>query len=349
MDVTGLRRREWLLGAAGLGLSSCAQVRPSRTILVNLADTLAPPAAAPDHGASLAIGSDMFDRLTVAVRINGRGPYSFVVDTGANRTVVCNEVAAELGLPDAGMAEVHGIAGAEMHPTASVALLEVDAVNSRSIRAPTLPRERLGADGLLGVDVLRNRLVTMDFRRQRLHIGPARRQDDARTPFDTRRDSIGYEEGDLGTPVVVPAQYRYGQLIIVAADVRGRPVKAFLDSGSQSTVANMLLNQIVLNTPDPHAAVASRLQTQVLSVTGQTAEGEVGALPPLRIGGLTIANMHVVFADLHVFDLWRLRTTPAILIGIDVMRRFNALQLDFAAREVLFYPRYSAATLPRGL
>ena len=48
--------------------------------------------------------------------------------------------------------------------------------------------------------------------------------------------------------------------------------------------------------------------------------------------------MRVVYADLHVFELWRLLNQPAILIGIDVMRRFAALQIDFAGRQVLFYP-----------
>ena len=343
MRTEGLNRRSLVFGMAGLGLGlgACASTHPEPQILINLAEVEAiepAPIPEPERSSHFALGRDDFDRMTIPVRLNGQGPFNFVVDTGATRTVVCTELAAQLELPNSGLAEIHGIAGAEVHPTVLIGLLQADAVGTRAIRAPTLPRARLGCDGLLGVDVLRGRLLTLDFLRRRLRIGPARRQDDTRTPFDLRHDAVGSDD-DLGTPVIVPAQYRFGQLIIVAADVLGHPVKAFLDSGSQSTVGNVRLNQVSMTAANPHAPVAPRLQTQVLSATGQTASGDVGRLPPLRIGGLTITGLNVVFADLHVFDLWQLQRTPAILIGIDVMRRFSALQLDYAARQVLFYPR----------
>jgi hypothetical protein len=37
--------------------------------------------------------------------------------------------------------------------------------------------------------------------------------------------------------------------------------------------------------------------------------------------------------------IWRLATTPALLIGIDVMSQFLAVELDFGRRQVIFYPR----------
>src|SRR5262249_35031159 len=111
------------------------------------------------------------------------------------------------------------------------------------------------------------------------------------------------------------------------------------DSGAQSTVGNVMLSRMVLANPDPHAPAPIRLTTPVLSATGQVAEGQVGELPALRMGGLTIAGLRVVYADLHVFALWRLITTPTVLIGIDLMRRFAALQIDYAGRRVLFYPQ----------
>jgi predicted aspartyl protease len=342
--LSGPDRRTLTTGlAATLGLAACTPVSRQTPILVNLADT---PPTPPVDGANLATGEDSYDRLTVPVHINGQGPFDFVVDTGANRTVISEELAAQLGLPGAGMADIHGIAGVEPHPTSVIDVLDADQVRSRAIRAPTLPRERLGADGLLGVDVLRGRLVTLDFRRRRLRIGPAPREDVMRTPFDIREDSVGRYDSSLGTPIIVPAQYHFGQLIIVDSDVRGRTVKAFLDSGAQSTVANLMLSRMVLANPDPHAPAPVRLMTPVLSATGQTAQGEVGELPALRMGGLTIAGLRVVYADLHVFALWRLATTPAILIGVDLMRRFAALQLDYAGRRVLFYPQGVLPTDP---
>ncbi|MEI9853098.1 MAG: aspartyl protease family protein [Sphingomonas sp.] len=38
------------------------------------------------------------DRLTVAVAVGSSGPYNFIIDTGAERTVVSRELAGQLGL-----------------------------------------------------------------------------------------------------------------------------------------------------------------------------------------------------------------------------------------------------------
>jgi hypothetical protein len=62
-------------------------------------------------------------------------------------------------------------------------------------------------------------------------------------------------------------------------------------------------------------------------------------MPLLRIGGLRITGLHAVFTDLHVFDIWGLSDTPSLLIGVDVMSQFEAIELDFGRRLVTFYPK----------
>jgi hypothetical protein len=37
-----------------------------------------------------------------------------------------------------------------------------------------------------------------------------------------------------------------------------------------------------------------------------------------------------------VFDIWDLKAQPAILIGIDVMRHFQSIELDFGRKLVTF-------------
>ena len=327
-----LNRRGFAVGAASLLTAGCA----TREILVNLADAPPPePAGADgDNGARLSAGPDTTGRMTAPVRINGQGPFRFVVDTGANRTVVSSELAAALGLPSGGPANVHGIAGVEPTSTALIETLEVDAVTARKLRSPTLARSRLGADGLLGVDALRDRTVLLDYGRGELRIAPSRIIE--RTALDMRQASTGRSR-ELGSGVTVPARYRFGQLIIVGADVSGRKVTAFLDSGAQSTVGNMPLSRLVRGAnPDPKLV---RYVTPLLSATGQTAQGEVAGLPLLRIGGVSITGLQAVFTDLHVFDIWGLASTPSLLIGIDVMSQFEAIELNFGRRLVTFYPQ----------
>ena len=323
-------RRGLAAALAPLLLAACAQAPPRRLVSVNLLDTepVTPPPE-PDEGAHLETAFDEARRMTVPVYLNGRGPYAFVVDTGANRSVVSRELAAALNLPSAGMVEVHGIAGAEPAAQAAVRTFRVGETNSTALILPTLPRGQLGADGLLGVDVLKGRRVFLDFAFNRFEIAPSStgteigRQNNSRIPNQLE-------------PVRVAAQYRFGQLVILDAQVGDVRVSAFIDSGSQVTVGNIALRDAVIRRL-PEFGV--RLATvPLLSATGQTAMGEFAPLPTLRLGGLAVNQVMGIFADLHIFDLWKLADRPSILIGIDVLRHFRDVTLDFGRRQVIFTP-----------
>ena len=337
MDVLWNRRGAATALGASLSLAACSTLTaPSRAkVLVNLADLAEEPEDPDGDLTKLAASRDTAHRVTAPVSVNGQGPYEFVVDTGANRTVISTELAQSLKLPVAGRAEVHGIAGIEASSTALIDRLDVGRVNSRRLHAPTLTRARLGADGLMGVDVLKNRRLAIDFRRNTITI---HRANDARIQFrqgvsDSRLVSSG-RSPDGSDYTVVPARMRFGQLIVIDADLGGVPVVAFLDSGSQNTVGNLQLYAKLKLKPD---LLSPRpLVVQLISATGQTARGEFSNVPPLRLGGLAIANLSAVFADLHIFKLWELIDRPAILVGIDVMRHFEGIDLDFGARKVTF-------------
>jgi hypothetical protein len=49
-----------------------------------------------------------------------------------------------------------------------------------------------------------------------------------------------------------------------------------------------------------------------------------------------LPNWPVAFADLHTFTMWDLTNKPAILIGVDILTRFESVCLDFARDEVRF-------------
>jgi hypothetical protein len=136
--------------------------------------------------------------------------------------------------------------------------------------------------------------------------------------------------------MTVPARFRSGQLIIIDASASGHAITAFLDSGSQVTVANRALRDLVL-TSQPRLG-AALINSSLVSATGQRASADFGPLPALRIGRVYIDAPLVAFADLHIFDLWKLQDTPSILLGIDLLRRFDRMALDFVQKEVTFWP-----------
>ena len=77
-------------------------------------------------------------------------------------------------------------------------------------------------------------------------------------------------------------------------------------------------------------------QTELISATGQTSPATLALLPRLRLGGIGLNSIRAAFAPLHIFNLWGLNERPAMLVGIDVLRNFDTVTLDFGRKEVTF-------------
>jgi hypothetical protein len=326
--------RRAVLGAlAAAPLAACAGGPAREMVQVNLTSPALPPppGAGPDEAdGAVRTGFDAVRRMTVEATIEGQGPYRFVVDTGANRTVLSAEVAEALGLATSGQAMVHGIAGVLPSRTVMVRQLTVGGLLSRRVRMPVLPRQYLGADGLLGVDVLARRRATLDFARQSFSLASAGAE---RTVLARATEARKADE-PVPNEVVVPARHRFGQLTIVDAELGGVPVTAFLDSGAEITVGNSMLQRALGDRP---GLINERpLRVELVSATGQLVAGEMSVVPPLRLGGVRLGNLTCVFADLHTFRIWQLDDRPALLVGVDVMRHFDSIELDFADRNVKF-------------
>lgn len=305
------RRRMIALAAAGVAGLSRAR---AAIIEQGEASRLTPLADLPyTPPTNIAMVADIYRRMTAQVRIAGQGPFAFVVDTGANRTVIADTLIERLGLPLNAPTVVNGVAGGQMEPTTVAALTIGGRLHPPQILS-VLPETALGGPGLLGLDALDGQRLTLDFRGQTLRI----------------------EQGGRSWPkpgeITVRARRRNGQLTLVDADLAGIPIVAFLDSGAQNTIGNMVLRRMALS----RRAGSLWLKTPIVSVTGQVIDAEMADLPRLRVGGMKLPNWPVAFADLHTFRMWNLTDRPAILLGVDVLSRFESVCLDFARNEVRF-------------
>lgn len=317
------------------GLASACLTRPElvpavREPVVSINLTNVQPTAESATGTRVETAFDQAQRMTVPVWLGRRGPFQFVVDTGANRTVIGAETAARCGLAADGEAAVHGIVGTQPAPLVKTPLLRVGGVRSTDLRLPVLPRDSLGADGLLGIDVLKNRRIRLNFRTNSFEIGVSGRG----ASVESLGGGGGTRIPDPSRGIMVPAQYRSGQLVIFDADVAGVPVRAFLDSGAQISCGNEALRDVLLRA---RPGLRDHMEeTRLISATGQTSPAHLAQLPRLRLGGLGLNNIRAAFAPLHIFDLWALNDRPAMLVGIDVLRHFDEVVLDFGRREVTF-------------
>lgn len=75
---------------------------------------------------------------------------------------------------------------------------------------------------------------------------------------------------------------------------------------------------------------------ELIGVTGKTIPGEAAKLPRIRIGTIELGGMPIVYADPNTFHLFKLDKMPAILVGMDMLRLFNRVAIDFGRSEVRF-------------
>ena len=110
----------------------------------------------------------------VRVKINGKGPFRLVLDTGASHSALTAQVAEQLGLKTdpRHMAMLHGTTGNTPVPMVPVETLEVGELLMEPRHLPIIPDALGGAEGVLGTDGLANKRIHIDFRREigRAHV-----------------------------------------------------------------------------------------------------------------------------------------------------------------------------------
>lgn len=232
-------------------------------------------------------------RPVVQVRINGQGPFDFILDTGAGTTVIDSALAADLGLASAGADSV----GDPRNPHAvAVERTEADSLQLGGLLAAGVPmvsfdiRRMLGQryGGVLGLPVFAPVLVTLDYPRGvvRLTRGELPADDPA---------VVAYESPD--------------GIVNVPIQVSGTTFAAHLDSGNPGG--------LVL----PHAAAANltfqeapRVVGQARTVGGTATVHRARLRGEVRIGPLVYNDPEVLLSEL--LDRWA-------NIGFDMLRELT--------------------------
>lgn len=268
--------------------------------------------------------NDGHDRMTVPVRVGGYGPYRFLIDTGADRTAISSTLARQLRLDERKDVKLHSVTGVSDIETANVPILDITAKKVRNIDAALLESEHMGADGILGLDSLRSQRILFDFKNQTLTVVPAET----------------YVKEDKDT-VVVTAQVRNGRLILSQARAEGTPLTLVVDTGAEVSIGNGALLR-KLN----RGSVRRSGPIMLHSVTGETLMGEYTVVRQLTVGGVTLKKLPIVFADSHAFRRLGLDNKPALLLGMNALRGFDKVSIDFYRKKLkVVLPEESALNM----
>lgn len=308
MNSSYSRRR--LLGASAAALALAPSVLHAGESVGTLVDSATQPETI--HG-----NAERDQRMTVSTLINGKGPFRFLVDTGADRSVLAADVAQELGLLGGEGVVVQGISRSIPAPTALLHSLRVGSVELSDIAVPVLSREWLGADGYLGLDILDHRRVTFDFRYQTLTI-------------DRSNEIHGFE---IGRDLIVHVKGSNGRLTAYDCRVDDVHAAAFIDSGAQITIGNSLLFAELAKRGSTY--VSDRI-VPVTDVTGGTSPGRVTSFSTINLGALSFVRAYLLISDLEVFKIWGLADRPALFIGMNFLGRTSSFTIDFGRKELQF-------------
>ena len=262
----------------------------------------------------IAFKLDRHARMTVPVRLSGRGPYRFLVDTGADRTAVSSAIAAQLGLTSGPIATLHSVTGISPVRTANVPQLELTHDRVRSVEAPVLEAAHMGADGILGVDSLRSQRVLFDFKARRISIVPS--------AFRMERE----EEGTI----VVRGKLRRGHLIVTRARANGVPMTVILDTGAEITMGNAALRSQL----ERRRKLVSSERVEMTSVTGEKLVGDVFRMREVKIGDVVLKDLVILFSSAPIFRSLNLEDKPAVLLGMNAMQAFDKVSIDFARKQM---------------
>ena len=256
-------------------------------------------------------------RMTVEVRVNGRGPYQFLVDSGADTSVVGLRIAADLQLPLGTPTVLHGTTASAVVGRVLVDELQLGSSKIRNLEVPALKEADLGGAGMIGIDALVEQRLMMDFEKRII------KAEDARQPARM-----------MDGEIVVVARRRRGQLILTQVNAAGYPVEAVIDTGSEITIGNLALRDKLLS-----RNLDKTWTVSATGVTGKTVDLQLGQLRELRVGSITLRNVPIAFADVPPFRVFGLADQPALLLGTDILEAFRRVSLDFAARKVRFQLR----------
>ena len=277
------------------------------------AQPAAPPARELTLAEIIAFETERYRRLTVPVTIRGEGPFRFMIDTGAEATVVARNVADQLELFDRDTVTLVAMASSREVETTPLPAVALGNREFSLATAAILEAAHIGdADGILGLDSLQDQRVLFDFENSHIAVAHA--------------DELG---GNRGFDIVVRARQRKGQLIVQRAQLDGVSVDVVIDTGAQGSVGNLELLQRLRRARTAENAVMT-------DVNGVSMTGDTRIVRSLELDRARVNNFAITFADSPTFAALDLADRPAMVLGMSELRMFKRVAIDFETRRVLF-------------
>jgi len=252
---------------------------------------------------------DTFNRLMVGVHVNGVGPFPFILDTGASRSIIYRSLTAALKLEavpnkSRNIITVNGYKRALVYPIGDVFALGATLEIEDTVALPDIMGS--SARGLIGVDLLAGRTLVL-----RPSSSLALLMDNSEKLAGPNWVSV------QGRPVA------YGSLAL-SVDIGGVTIPVVVDTGASDTVINKAGAETLLRS----ARDVGREKTTAVIARGHGVALEKLILPTFALGEASFEQAEIYVADLKVFRLLGAGDVPAIILGMNVLSKQD-FAIDF--------------------
>lgn len=296
------------------------------TIWLALALSLSGCASVLDEDGALAIaryGIEEDGRIVIDARVNGQGPFSFALDTGASISVVFNKLSDELALePVPGKTlMIHGILASGEFPLVNISRLEVGREVWTNPRVASLPGGVVAGtniDGILGVNFLRRYAVGFSTQERVVRLYPPE--------LVSRRSYKGW--------TTIPLEPQYigtsgAAIYVLEITVNKTKIPAIFDLGAGINVLNWAAaNSLGL---EPIASRDDTLLSGAIERAPIVAELRIEKVITERVSW---RNEQFMVAELEIFETLMRDDTPSALLGAQLFNQRDFI-IDFTRNRLL--------------
>jgi len=258
--------------------------------------------------------------ILLPVRVNDRGPFDFILDTGAGTSLISSQLASELQVKKLGSKEGQGAAGKISVSLATVESLAVGDMQLKNVDVGIVDLGQIGAavgvkiDGDIGYNFLKSFRVSLDYRDSVIRLDDPKRVE----PF----------AGNAKTEVPIRLANPAKPLILVNVHINGRgPFEFAIDTGtSTSAITPELATELDLATSE----------IPPMSGGGDQIRASASTLQSFQLGGAKIDNMAVVVADFFNMLSAAIGAKLDGIVGYNFLRNYKVV-IDYPGETLTLF------------
>jgi predicted aspartyl protease len=258
--------------------------------------------------------------ILLPVCVNDRGPFDFILDTGAGTSLLSSELAKQLEVKVIGSKEGQSAGGKVSVSLAKVDALVVGETKLEDVDVGVVDLSHIGKtvgakiDGGLGCNFLKHFRVTINYRDCELRL-----EDPKRVESFTR-------DAKTETPIRLASPAKPLILVDVHANGRG-PFQFATDTGtSTSAITPELAKQLGIQTSPVGAGTTG----------GAPVDFHAGSLQSFQLGGAKIDNMAVVVADFFSMLNAAIGAKLDGIVGYNFLRNYKVV-IDYPGETLTLF------------